>query len=129
MSMWVSEEAGFESLFFWDTDYEKIAQENEDDPWANRYYLSRVNTGESFVKFSGDEWMDWTEAIEAFSQDGNRRYMVYDNLPVKGYAYPLEQVLAAHQMDTQAQTFGGTVSICTECGYILYTFDPETGAE
>jgi len=51
--------------------------------------------------------------------------MVYDNLPVKGYAYPLDQVLAAHQMDLQADTFGGSVSICTECGYILSTYDQE----
>ena len=37
--------------------------------------------------------------------------------------YPLDQVLEAHQMDVQAETYGGTISICTEFGYILYTFD------
>ncbi len=102
---------------------EMIAQNYENEPWGNRYYVARVNKGESFVKFSGDNWMDWKDAIVTIGQDGYRRYMVYDNLPIKGYAYPLDQVLAAHQMDIQADTFGGTVSICTECGYILHSFD------
>ena len=98
---------------------EKNAQSPERNPDDNMYYIARVNPGESFVQFSNEEWMDWTDAIAAFSGEGSCAEMTYDNLPIKGYVYPLDQVLAAHQMDTQVQAADGTVSICTDCGYIL----------
>jgi hypothetical protein len=95
------------------------AKEAEEKQWAKVYYVARVNPGESFVQFSGEAWMDWTEAIAVFASEGCRSDLAYDNLPIKGYVYPLDQVLTAHRMDTQAQTASGTVSICTDCGYIL----------
>ena len=38
-------------------------------------------------------------------------------------AYPTDQVLAAHSMDTTAPVPGSTASVCTECGYVLVELD------
>ena len=46
--------------------------------------------GESFIKFSGEAWMDWKDALSVIGNDGDRIYVAYDNLPIKGYLYPLE---------------------------------------
>lgn len=98
---------------------EEAAQDPKINSEKNMYYIAKVNPGESFVQFSGEEWMDWTDAIAVFSKEGSCAKMSYDNLPIKGYIYPLDQVLSAHKMDTKVQSPSGTVSICTDCGYIL----------
>ena len=95
-------------------------EDMEDDPDL-QYFVAKVNPGESYVRFHGENWMDWTDAINVFSQEGNCKYMAYDNLPIKGFIYPLDQVLEGHQMDVQTPAAGGAGSLCPECGYILYS--------
>ena len=41
-------------------------------------------------KASGENWVDWKDALSVIGNDGNRIYVAYDNLPIKGYLYPLE---------------------------------------
>ena len=38
--------------------------------------------------------------------------MAYDNLPIKGYLYPLDEVKQAHDLDVWVPSAGGTVAIC-----------------
>jgi hypothetical protein len=49
--------------------------------------------------------------------------MAYDNLPIKGYLYPLDEVKQAHDLDVWVPSAGGTVAICPECGYVLEQCD------
>jgi len=70
---------------------EELARQHpEGDVSLTRYAVGVVNSGESFVKFSGEDWMDWKDALSVIGNGGNRIYAAYDNLPVKGYLYPLE---------------------------------------
>ena len=43
--------------------------------------------------------------------------MAYDNLPIKAYLYPLDEVMKLHHFENQS----GETAICPECGYILRT--------
>jgi len=45
--------------------------------------------------------------------------LAYDNLPIKGYAYPLDEVKEAHQFDTTVAVPGGEASVCSDCGFVL----------
>ena len=70
---------------------EELARRHpEGDVSLSRYVVGVVNPGESFIKFSGEAWMDWKDALSVIGNDGDRIYVAYDNLPIKGYLYPLE---------------------------------------
>ncbi|MBQ9009517.1 MAG: hypothetical protein IJ088_09335 [Clostridia bacterium] len=84
-----------------------------------RYCRAVVNPGESFVSFTRDSWMDWTTAIDSFQNSGDCAYMAYDNLPIKAYLYPTEEVRKNHQLTESSEN----VSICPECGYLLRDFE------
>ena len=43
----------------------------------------------------------------------------YDNLPVKAYIYPLEEVEKARNLSERIPTSGGVAAICPEDGYLL----------
>ena len=45
--------------------------------------------------------------------------MAYDNLPIKGYLYPAEEILAAHDLAAWVPSSGGTAAICPDCGFVL----------
>ena len=62
------------------------------DVALSRFLVGVVNPGESFIKLPDEGWMDWKDALSVVGNDGNRIYAAYDNLPIKGYMYPLEQV-------------------------------------
>ena len=73
---------------------EELARRHpEGDVSLSRYVVGVVNPGESFVKLPGEAWIDWKDALSVIGNDGNRVYVAYDNLPIKGYLYPLEQAL------------------------------------
>jgi hypothetical protein len=73
---------------------EELARRHtEGDVSLSRYVVGVVNPGESFVKLPGEAWIDWKDALSVIGNDGNRIYVAYDNLPIKGYLYPLEQAL------------------------------------
>lgn len=88
-----------------------------------RYCVGVVNPGENYVSFEEGRWIDWRDAIDSFAANGDCAYMAYDNLPIKGYVYPLEQVKQIHDLDVWVPSAGGTVAICPECGYVLESCD------
>lgn len=95
----------------------------EDGNTLSRYCVGVVNPGESYVSFEQDRWIDWRDAIDRFAANGDCAYMAYDNLPIKGYIYPLDELKTAHDLDTWVISAGGTVAICPDCGYVLERFD------
>ncbi|MBQ9005769.1 MAG: hypothetical protein IJ092_05280 [Atopobiaceae bacterium] len=94
--------------------------ENGEDPTEmTAFAVGVVNPGESFVSYGG-EWVDWADEVADFSN--NYEYcnlLAFDNLPIKGYAYPMEEVRAAHNFDTTVVVPGGEASICSDCGFVL----------
>jgi len=82
-----------------------------------RYCKAVVNPGESLISFRHGSWIDWTNAIESFRNNGDCACMAYDNLPIKAYLYPLDEVMKLHHFENQS----GETAICPECGYILRT--------
>ena len=80
-----------------------------------RYCIGMINPGESFVSFSQGSWTDWTVAVKSIKSNEDCAFMAYDNLPIKAYLYPIEDIMKVHPLDEKAD---GT-SICPECGYIL----------
>lgn len=89
-----------------------------DEP-LQRYAVGIVNPGESFVRFSGQAWTDWSEVVRRIAEQGDNACMAYDNLPVKVHTYPLGEVRDAHAFDAGISVAGGTVEICPDCGFIL----------
>ena len=91
----------------------------EDGGMLARYCRAVVNPGESFVSFGEGRWLDWTQVIDSFEDDGDCVYMAYDNLPIKAYLYPLEQVRSLHRLDEEQELAFGETAVCPDCGYIL----------
>ena len=70
---------------------EEVARRHpEGDVSLTRYVVGVVNPGESYIRLPGEDWIDWRDALSVIGNDGNRIYVAYDNLPIKGYLYPLE---------------------------------------
>lgn len=88
-------------------------------PDQDAYCIGIVNPGESYVSFEDNRWIDWHE-IAAFTDTYfNNQYMVFDNLPIKGYIYPLEQIMRIHDLTDWHASFGGSSAICPDDGYML----------
>jgi len=87
-----------------------------------RYSVGVVNRGESFLRLPGEDWMDWADVLEYIGGKGSCACIAYDNLPVKGYAYPMEEVLGAHKLDDQMDIPDGAAAICLDCGYVLKSY-------
>ena len=45
--------------------------------------------------------------------------MEYDNVPVKCYTYPLEDVEKAHELTDRVKVNGADAAICPECGFMV----------
>ena len=89
----------------------------------NSYYVAVVNRGESFVSFDAGRWMDWRDVLDVLLLNEDCADYSFDNLPIKAYIYPLEEIMEAHSFDTMAETMGDGAAICTDCGYMLaFTF-------
>ena len=77
------------------------------------YSIGIVDPGESFFGLDEDAWLDWTEIIDLVNEvqqdDG---YTAWDNLPVKGYVYPLNSVLEFQALDQCVYTDNGQAQIC-----------------
>ncbi len=91
----------------------------DDGRELQRYCKGIVNPGESYISFGEGSWLDWTLAIESFRDDGACAYVAYDNLPIKAYLYPIEDLKKLHDLENGIDGLSGEVSICPECGYIL----------
>ena len=88
-------------------------------PKVSRYAKGIVNPGESFVSFESGKWTDWADAIASFGNTGSNADVAYDNLPVKAYVYPWEQIRKLHDFSERIPAAGGEASICPEDGYLL----------
>jgi len=85
----------------------------------NRYCRGIVNPGESFVRFGNGSWIDWSLAVGQFAEKGDCACIAYDNLPIKLYMYPTEEVMRVHQLDNTINALSGDAAICPECGFTL----------
>ena len=92
---------------------------SEDGERLTRYTLGVINPGESYISFDGSEWIDWADAVAKIREYGSNKNLTFDNLPVKGYLYPLDQVQKAHDLSTKIHTAGGTASVCPDCGFTV----------
>jgi hypothetical protein len=103
-----------------------IAQvkERADPSLYIRWFTGVVNPGESYVSFEEGRWLDWRAVLDSASGEGNRACMAYDNLPVKGYVYVPDEIMAIHDLDTRISTAGGEAAICPDCGYVLEILKP-----
>ncbi|WP_155829733.1 hypothetical protein [Butyrivibrio sp. AC2005] len=45
--------------------------------------------------------------------------MEYDNLPIKAYLYPLEEIETIHDLSNKVPAVGGKAAVCPDDGYTL----------
>ena len=90
-----------------------------EEPDRDEYCIGIINPGESFVSFEEGRWIDWSE-ISAFIIDAmDEDYTAFDNLPIKVYTYPLDQIMEIHELNHWMPAVGGQAAICPEDGYML----------
>ena len=105
---------------------EKYAEANADTGnTLERYCVGIVNPGENFVSFVDGRWIDWSEEVNKLGGLEGCDFVAYDNLPIKGYAYPLTEVEEIHDLSRKVKTVNGETAICPECGYVLTEFSGE----
>ena len=105
---------------------EKYAEINADTGRTlERYCTGIVNPGENFVSFTDGRWIDWSEEVHQLNGLEGCDFVAYDNLPIKGYAYPLEEIEEIHDLSRKVRTVNGETAICPECGYVLTEFNGE----
>lgn len=110
------------------TGYDKTDIEQYNETYGgdlNRYDVGVVNRGESFVSLEAGHWLDWRDVVDEVLKNDDCQGLVFDNLPVKAYAYPLQEILKVHRFDTWARTAGEGAAICTDCGYTLLFTAPD----
>lgn len=95
----------------------------EEDDEVTFYLKGVVNPGESFVSYTTGEWTDWSSIVSRISSDRLNQCMAFDNLPIKAYAYPYDEVKQTHNLEEYRPCAGGTCAICPECGYTLVEMD------
>ncbi len=87
------------------------------------YSVGIVNPGESFIMLE-DRWIDWSFAVEFFSAYLDTEYTAFDNLPIKGYVYPWNQIMKIHALSDWQPAAGGQAAYCPDDGYmVLYAVD------
>jgi hypothetical protein len=77
------------------TDYGEIPQEILEeagfDEGQESFAVGIVNPGESFVSFTGEDWIDWSEIVDFIIEVLDSYEVAFDNLPIKAYVYPVAQ--------------------------------------
>ena len=91
----------------------------EETPSQDAYSVGIVNHGESFLSFEEGSWIDWRDVVDFFKTYLDYSYTAFDNLPIKGYVYPLEQIQNIHNLSKWQPAFGGEAAICPDDGYML----------
>ena len=105
---------------------EKYAEAHEDTgATLERYCTGIVNPGENFVSFVEGRWIDWSEEVNKLGGVEGCDFVAYDNLPIKGYSYPLTEVEEIHDLSRKVRTVNGETAICPDCGYVLTEFSGE----
>lgn len=66
-------------------------------------------------------WMDWTDFLEAVKAESPKvaQYIAFDNLSIKAYLYHMSDILEEHEFGDAIPYAGGTMQLCTDCGYSL----------
>ena len=90
--------------------------DNEYDQTA--YSVGIVNPGESFIMLE-DRWIDWSFAVDFFSTYLDTGFTAFDNLPIKAYVYPLDQIMEIHDLSEWLPAAGGEAAICPDDGYTV----------
>lgn len=79
-----------------------------------------IHPGESFVG-AGDEWTDWYDFVEGVKDSDPyvKEFASLDNISIKTYFYLLSDITQEHVFGEAVPYIGGTMRLCTECGYAL----------
>ena len=78
-----------------------------------------INQGESFILLD-DVWTDWADVVDNFYQSGGSfDYMTYDNLGIKAYLYPTNDIEEIHNFGDSTSYCGVQAKICQDCGYVV----------
>lgn len=79
-----------------------------------------INHGESFVS-AGGAWSDWADFVDSVKEPDAivNEYSTFDNISIKAYFYVLSDICQEHVFGDDLPYAGGTVKLCTECGYAL----------
>ena len=49
--------------------------------------------------------------------------MEFDNMPIKGFAYPLDQVMDMHTLGEWIPSASGNIAVCPDDGYMILSTD------
>ena len=94
-------------------------QHQDSGETLSRYCVGIVNPGESFISTEAGRWIDWRDAIAHIGQMGDNIYIAYDNLPIKAYLYPWNEVELIHNFSEKVPAMGGHAAVCPEDGYTV----------
>jgi C1A family cysteine protease len=79
----------------------------------------RINKGESLIALDG-KWADWSDVIARLNTAStDATFLSYDNLNIKLYAYPLEEMKQLHKLKEPVAYNGVHAQVCSDCGYTL----------
>ena len=92
--------------------------EEENGESMRAYSIGIVNQGESFIMLK-DTWIDWSDAVNFYSSYLGGEYTSFDNLPIKGYVYPMDEILKIHDLSDWQSAAGGTAAFCPDDGYMV----------
>jgi hypothetical protein len=79
----------------------------------------KIGKNESFIFIDG-KWVDWSSVIEQLKTESlAATYLSYDNLNMKLYAYPKDEIEQIHKLQKPESFNGVKARVCDECGYTL----------
>ena len=95
---------------------------DEESTPQNYYAVGVVNPGESFVSFGDNDWTDWSDVVTILREYYSSE-MEFDNMPIKGFAYPLDQVMDMHKLGEWIPSASGKIAVCPDDGYMILSTD------
>lgn len=80
----------------------------------------KIGRGESFIRVD-NEWIDWVDFIAGVGEiyPQAKEFVSFDNLSMKIYLYHPEDIFDLHDFGDAVPYAGGSLQMCTECGYPL----------
>ena len=100
-------------------DYSELFNTFEIGTDSHCWQVGCIGEGESFIRV-GEVWYDWADIIAAVQEDSAcASLLTYDNLSLKAYLYPLDDILSNHSFGDDVPWYNGTAALCEDCGYTL----------